>query len=112
MQLDVAARESALLQIPLVVFLGFVKGACRLDGRDDGSPVATAGIASGARGSGRRLLGRGGVEDDRAILGADVRPLTVQGRRIVVVPEDLQELIVGNARWVERDLDNLGVSRA
>ena len=48
--------------------------------------------------SGGLLLGLAVVEDDRAVLGAEVGPLAVQGRRVVGVPEHLQQLVEARRR--------------
>src|SRR5215211_4153912 len=49
------------------------------------------------------------VEDRRAVAHADVIPLAVQGRRVVDLEEELQQLAVGGHLRVEDDLDRLGV---
>ena len=51
------------------------------------------------------------VEDHRAVLRAEVRALAVPLRRVVAVPEDLEQLLVGDDRRVVLDLDDLGVAR-
>src|SRR5439155_11706513 len=50
-------------------------------------------------------------EDRRAVLVADVRPLPVQLGRVVEVPEELEQITVGDLLVVEDDLDGLGVTR-
>src|SRR5438477_290545 len=49
-------------------------------------------------------------EDHRAVLVADVPTLSVQLGRVVLVPEDVQELLVRDLLGVVRDLDHLRVS--
>ena len=51
-------------------------------------------------------------EDDRAVLRPDVRPLPVRRGRVVVLPEDAQEISVGDAGGVVLHVDDFGVSRA
>src|SRR5262249_19150196 len=55
------------------------------------------------------LLGR--VEEDRrAVLIADVRALPVELRRVVQLPERVQQLVVGHLLGVELDEHGLGVA--
>ncbi len=66
---------------------------------------------------GDRLLGRGlllgvVIEDDRAVLRADVGALPVLGGRIVDREEHIQEVAVGDHRGIEADLHHLGVAGA
>ena len=51
-------------------------------------------------------------EDRRAVLRADVEALAVAAPRVVLAPEGLEQLLVGDLRRVERDLDGLGMPRA
>src|SRR5262249_10917834 len=60
----------------------------------------------------RRLLLRGVIEDHRAILRADVGPLPIRRGRIMAVPENVEQLLVGNTSRVVLDLDDLRVSGA
>src|SRR6476659_9301556 len=87
-RLDVAARQAALLQVLLVVVFGAVEGAGGDDLGGDGPAVAPAGLLLGAAGLGGGLLGGGVGEDDRAVLGAHIRPLAGALGRVVVGPED------------------------
>ena len=52
------------------------------------------------------------VEQRRPILRADVGALAVECRRVVVGPEDVEQLLVGDAVGVVLDLDDLGVAGA
>ncbi len=47
--------------------------------------------------------------DARAVLGAHVATLAHALRRVVVLPEDLEQLLVGDHRGVEDHEDGLGV---
>src|SRR3954451_13133917 len=78
-----AARPSALGQVLLVVFLRPVERSGPGDLGDDRPAELAAGIESlpGGRGGGLLLLVV--EEDGRSVLRADVRPLAVQGRRVV-----------------------------
>src|SRR3954468_13139027 len=101
---------AVLLVILLVVFLG----AEELRGRDDLSDDRAAEPAGGLE---PRDRGLGGValavvveEDHRSILVADVRPLSVQGGRVVDVPEHFEQPLVGDLRRVIFHPDDLRVS--
>src|SRR5579884_576440 len=50
------------------------------------------------------------IEDGRAILGANVVALTVQGSRVVCVPEDVEQSFIGDGRGVVGDLNGFGGS--
>ena len=56
------------------------------------------------------FLFAGGEEDGAPVLGADVRALPVQRGGVVVVPEDVEELVVGNFGWIVGDADGFGVT--
>src|SRR5262249_29474638 len=74
------------------------RGQCRVVGR-------AAGLGGGA-------LGVGGVVDGRPVLGANVGPLAHALGRVVVLPEDLEELAVGDGGGVVDGEDDLGVPGA
>ena len=48
--------------------------------------------------------------DGRAVLAADVRALAVPLRGVVRAPKQVEQRVVGDLRWVELDLDRLGVA--
>ena len=52
-----------------------------------------------------------GVEDGRAVAGADVVALPVPGRRVVDLEEELEQIAVGRLLGIEDDLDRLRVRR-
>ena len=58
---------------------------------------------------GCRLLGIGARVDRRAVLRADVVALTHALRRVVVLPEHLEQVLVADHRRVEDHEDRLGV---
>src|SRR3989442_19257 len=82
------------------------------DPRDDRSLEALRrGLEDVFRRFGQSLLGRISVEDGRAVLGAVVAELPVGLGRIDVVPEDVEQLGVGDPPRVVLDLDRFGVTR-
>src|SRR5690606_18684503 len=99
-------------EVLLVVVLGEVERA----GRDDlGGDRAVAGagqhrLEGVPGGLGGGLLGVGVVEDHRAVLGADVVALAEALGGVVALPEDLEQVGVGDLLRVEDDADRLGVA--
>src|SRR5581483_1457285 len=57
----------------------------------------------------RRLLLRRIIEDDAAILLAEIRTLPVELRRVVNLPESVEQLLVAHLLGIERDFHHLGV---
>src|SRR5205085_3634555 len=103
-----AARAAPLLQVLLVVVLGRVERLCRLDHRDDGLAIVRLLLRLRSR---RDLLLLGIVEEDhRAVLVADVPALAVELGRVVLGPEDLEQLLVRDLLRVVGDLDDLRVA--
>src|SRR5205823_4942237 len=51
-------------------------------------------------------------EDNRAVLGPDIRPLAVELGGIVVVPENVQQLFIGNLLGVVFHFHHFGVARS
>src|SRR4051812_9504624 len=103
----VAARAAALLEVLLVVVLGLPEGRSGLDLRLDLPRPAELGLGRRlARARRRLLLGR--VEEDRrAVLRADVESLAIPRTRVVLAPEDVEDILVGDDGRVEGDLDRL-----
>src|SRR4030095_7354535 len=86
----VAGTETALLQVALGVVLGapqLLRRQNLADARSSNSPALLERLFG--RAGGRFLLGRV-IEDDRAILGSDVRPLAVELRRVVGGSENVE----------------------
>src|SRR3954452_7272373 len=104
-----AGRAAALLEVLLVVVLRLVELLRVLDLRDDRfAVVRLLGVARGLR--------RGALlvvvdEDDAAVIVSDVPALAVQLRRVVLAPEDAEQVVVRDLRGVVGDLDDLGVAR-
>ena len=83
---EMAARAAVLLDVLLVILFGAPE---RRGGRDFGDNRATepaAGLEPRFQSSRCRLLGLVVIEDGRAVLSSDVRPLPVQCCRIVKSP--------------------------
>ena len=97
-----------------MVVLGVVEGPGRGDlGRDLALARARERVAVAA---GRQVGGLGLLLADRvdggAVLGADVVALAHALRRVVDLPERLEEIVVGDLGGVERDQDGLRVAGA
>src|SRR6266511_1414449 len=97
---DPAVSETVLLQVALVVLLRPKERRGRKDLRDDRALVFPAFLEVGLRLGCCGLLRRRMEEDRGAVLLAHVRPLEVQRRRVVVLPEDVPTLLVGDTRRV------------
>ena len=67
--------------------------------------ASTSAIVSSAT----RFCSSSSVEDRRAVARAAVVALAVQGRRIVDLEEELEQVAVGGLLRVEDDLDRFGV---
>src|SRR5690606_8463791 len=112
-----AVAVRVLVEVLLVVVLGVVEraglgGGSHL-GRDrvvalglEHRAVALGGLAD------RPLLLRRRPVHGRPVLRADVVALAEALRRVVALPEDLEELLLGDLRGVVRDERRLGVPRA
>src|SRR5580704_18547189 len=81
---------------------------CGRDLRHDWTSVF--GLLAVARRDRRSLLLRVVEENRRTVLIPDVGSLTVQLRWVVNLPEDIEELFVGDALRIVRDLDRLGMA--
>src|SRR5206468_6517252 len=68
-------------------------------------------LEHGPRALGRLALGGGRAQYQRAVLRADVVSLPHALGRVVVLPEEAQDLVVAGLRGVEDDEDDLGVAR-
>src|SRR5262245_15729858 len=77
---------------------------------DDGATQSAARVERGLRLFGRRLLVRRMKEDGRTILRAHVRPLAIELRRVVTLPEYVKQLFVADFRRVVFDFDDLRVA--
>src|SRR5439155_13189764 len=96
--------------VVLVVVLGLVEWSGRYNlGLDR---LLEARLIFGLRGLRQALLLVVVVEDRRAVLVAAIAELAVLRERIVVVPEHVEELFVGDLGRVVDDLDRLGMAGA
>src|SRR6266849_415543 len=111
---DPAAHEVArvvalvLLEVALVVFLRAPEPGRGHDLGDD--RLLEVALRLLLRPEGLLLLLGVVREDDRAVLVREVGALAVQRRRVVHVPERVQQLRVRDLRRVVSDLDGLGVA--
>ena len=95
-----------------MIFFRGIKRRGRFDLRHNRLLEAAALIQAGLRLFRRRVLFGGVIKNHRTILVADIGPLTIQGGRIVIRPEDIQELIVTNDRRIELHLHDFGMPGA
>src|SRR5437879_7142055 len=109
-RLNRAVRLAALFQIALVIFFGAPEFRRRLDPRDDRTIEFPTFANLSLRHFGGSSLFRRMIKDYRAILRPHIGALSIQCSRIVVRPKNIQELIVIDLRWIEFQLDDLGVS--
>src|SRR6266446_1108443 len=108
---EVAGGHTALLQIFLVILLTAIERACGRDLRRDGPLEFAAGIECCSRLLGRGFLLRGMKKNRRAILRAEVRPLAVHLRRVVRLPENVEQLLVTHFRRIECYLHHFRMPR-
>src|SRR3954462_8025551 len=102
------ASQPVLLEVLLVILLGPVELSDGLYLRDYWIPEP--GLCLLLRGAYGGLL-LGGVEEDHGtVLRTDIQPLAIGSRRIMVLPEHLQKLLIGDLGRIVLDLDDLGVS--
>src|SRR5258707_529930 len=106
-----AMASSVFLQIPLVILLGAPKGRRGHNLGDDRLLETAALLELLLERLRRGLLFRRMIEHHRAVLGSVIRPLPVRSRRIVVLPEHLQKLLVSNLGGIVFHLHDFGMSR-
>src|SRR5262245_26201584 len=97
-------------QVLLVIFLGPVKGRRGFDLGYDRAVKTAALFQLRALGFGGRFLRRRMIKDNRSILRTDVRSLAVARRRVMVAPENVEQLLIGNFRRIESHFDDFGVA--
>ena len=107
-----AARETLLLQILLVVVLGFVEGHGGNNLSCDGLAETVGLFERFFGGAGGGFLLWGGEENGGAILAAVIRALTVDLGGIVVLPEHFEQLFVGQLGRVVGDFYCFSVASA
>jgi len=102
---------SVLREILLMIFFRAIERWRRFDLRDDRSPKASALFQFGVFRFSGRLLFRRVVENNRAVLRTDVGALAIARSRIMVAPENVQQLPIGNLRRVKDYFDYFGMAR-
>src|ERR1700694_909694 len=102
--------QPALLEVPLVVVFGQIE--CRSPGDlgHDRLPETAARRELRLRLLRDALLPGRVIKDRGAILSPDVGPLTVERGGIVILPEDVEELVVGHFGWIVSHLNDFSVS--
>jgi hypothetical protein len=103
-------RLTALREIALVIFFRAPEFRSRLDLRHDRARKASAPVDFFFRGFRHRFLFGRMIKNRRTILRADIRPLSIQRRWIMVRPEDIEQLFVTNLCRIEFDFDHFGVT--
>src|ERR1700759_5633676 len=93
---DRTVSLSSFFEVALVVFLGPVERGGGGDLGHDGSTEAAVCLEFLLGCRRRLLLFLVVIEDGRAVLSADVRALAVEGGGVVDLPEDVEELVVGD----------------
>src|SRR5207253_4535558 len=106
-----AGGHAALLQVLLVILFGAIERVCGSNLRRDGPLELSAGFERRPRLFGCRFLHRRMEEDCRAVLRAEVWSLAVHLRRLVRVPEDVEQMFVTYFRGIKRYLHDFRMSR-
>src|SRR5262249_51214980 len=107
-----AVADRVLAVVVLVVLLGRIERRRRDDLGDDRLLEGLRALERVARCLGRAALRLVGDEDRAAVLVAGVAELAIARRRVDVVPEDVDQLLVADLRGIVADPDRLGVARA
>jgi len=95
-----------------VIVFSFVEGSRGNNLRDDRLSICSRLSALLLRALSRGLLFGVVIENRGTILRSRVGPLPVQLRGIVVLPEDIQQLFIGNLGRIIVDLDRFGMPGA
>src|SRR5258708_2951542 len=110
--LDVTGRLSPFFEILLVVILCWMKRNCRNDLSHDRLLEAPRLLQLFFREPGFALLLRDVEKDRRAVLRSIVRTLAVELGGVVVLPEHLEQFLVGEFCGIVIYFDRLGVAGA
>ena len=102
-------RLAAFLQITLVIFFGAPERWSWLDLCNDRAIKPAAFFESFFRIQSGSLLLRRVIKNYRAILRADIGALSIQRGGIMIRPENIQELIVADLRWIEFNVHHFGM---
>ena len=108
--LNRAVRLATLCQISLMILFGPPKFRRRLDlGHNRSIEFSARGKFLLGSFRARFLFGRI-IKNHRSILRPNIRALAVHRRRVVVRPENIEELVVTDLSWIKLELDNFGVA--
>src|SRR3979490_2199840 len=105
-----AGRQALLLQILLVVILSLEERYCWNDLSDYGLTKTMGVFQLLLRSFGGGFLLWSMKEDSRTILLAPVRPLPVELRGIVVLPEDVEQLVIRKLGGIVIEFDRFGMT--
>jgi len=94
-------RLTALFKIALMIFFRSPELWRQLDLRYDRTIETSALLKLVLWGFGNRFLLRRMIKDHGTILFSNVGTLPIQGRWIVVWPENIKQLVVTDLRWIE-----------
>lgn len=103
-------RLAAFREVTLMIFLGTPEFRGQLDLGNDRSWKAAAHVDLIPGSFGRRFLFRRMIKNDRAILRADIGALPIQRRRIMIRPENIENLVVTYLRGIKFHFNDLGVA--
>jgi len=109
--LERAVRATVFGQVLLMIFFGPIKNRRWFDLGDDGATKTPALVQLCKLGFSRRFLRRRMIKNNRTILRTKVGSLTIASRWIMVPPENVEQLIVGNFCGIERHLDDFRMTR-
>src|SRR6266480_1474207 len=104
------AGESALLQILLVIILCLIEPRRRRNLRDDWPAIPAAALALFLRRFGCGLLIVVVIKNRRAVLLTDIRSLSVERRRIVILPENRKQIVIAESLRIVANLDDFGMT--
>src|SRR5689334_5067797 len=106
--LNVAVGEAAFFEILLMIFFRAPEFGGGNDLGDDRPGKTCLRGFPGSPGF-HQLFGRV-VKNRRAILSADIGTLAIQGRRVVIVPEYFEQVVVADHLRIEGDFDGFRVA--
>ena len=101
---------TVLCEITLMIFFRAIEGGRGLNLCHDRLAKAPAAVESLLFRFRRRFLFRRMIKNDRPILRTDIGALAIPGRRVVIAPENIEQLLVGHLRGFELYFDHFRVT--